>query len=87
MATAFIPPNLRSLTGGIDRCAVMGSNVRQVIAELETRFPGIAQRLQQGDSLSPGLAVVIDGVVASRGLWTAVPPTCEIHFLPAIAGG
>lgn len=87
MATVFIPAQLRSLTGGADRVAAAGESVREVVASLDAAHPGIAARLQQGDSLAPGLAVSIDGAFTNRGLAAKVGPASEIHFLPAIGGG
>ena len=45
MATVFIPALIRDLTGGQTRVIVPGNSVREVITQLETRFPGIAGRL------------------------------------------
>lgn len=87
MATVFIPAQLRSLTGGADRVLAAGESVREVVASLDAAHPGIAARLQQGDSLAPGLAVSIDGAFTNRGLAAKVGPASEIHFLPAIGGG
>jgi molybdopterin synthase sulfur carrier subunit len=87
MATVFIPAQLRSLTGGADRVEAAGESVREVVASLDAAHPGIAARLQQGDSLAPGLAVSIDGAFTNRGLAAKVGPASEIHFLPAIGGG
>jgi molybdopterin synthase sulfur carrier subunit len=87
MATVFIPAQLRSLTGGADRVLAAGESVREVVASLDAAHPGIAARLQQGDSLAPGLAVSVDGAFTNRGLAAKVGPASEIHFLPAIGGG
>lgn len=87
MSTAFIPPLLRELTSGVDQVEVEGATVRAVIRELEARYPGIGERLMIGDGLKPGLAVAINGNVASQGVLQKVPCGSEIHFLPAIGGG
>jgi len=87
MATVFIPAQLRLLTDGADRVEASGESVREVVASLDAAHPGIATRLQQGDSLAPGLAVSIDGAFTNRGLAAKVGPASEIHFLPAIGGG
>lgn len=87
MAQVWIPPLLRSLTGGQDQTSAQGSDVGDVIADLETRFPGLRARLCDGDSLRPGLAAVVDGQVARRGLLEPVGPGSEVHFIPAIGGG
>lgn len=87
MATVFIPPQLRQLTGGAAQVQVEGATVRQLVAGLEEGFPGIAARLTSGDSIAPGLAVSIDGVISTRGLLARVSATSEVHFLPAFGGG
>ena len=87
MPRLFFPPQLRDLIGGEAEIEVAGQSLRQVMAALDEKFPGAAARLCQGDTLVPGVAVSIDGVMGSRSLVTKVGPTSEIHFLPAIGGG
>ena len=87
MATVFIPTQMRELTDGVERLDVAGENLRQVIRELEQRWPAIGPRLRDGDGIASGLAVSIDGAFASRGLLAKVGPSSEVHFLPAIGGG
>lgn len=87
MATVHIPTQLRSLTGGAEHVALPGGNLRQVIAALDAAYPGMAERLLKDGSLSPSLAVSIDGAFTNRGLLAKVGPESEIHFLPAIGGG
>ncbi len=87
MPRVFIPPLARPLTGGFDELDVEGTNVRQVIEELERRFPGIGSRLCDDDGLKPGLTVAVDGNVSSLGLLQKLRENSEVHFLPAIGGG
>jgi molybdopterin synthase sulfur carrier subunit len=87
MATVFIPSQWRDLTGEVASCEVAGASLRDIAVGLEQQFPGVAERLCDGDSLAAGLAASIDGAIASRGLRSPVLPTSEIHFLPAIGGG
>jgi molybdopterin synthase sulfur carrier subunit len=87
MATVFIPPQLRDLTGGAAQAEVAAGSLRNVIAQLEAQHPGIAARLADGDHLAAGLAVSIDGVMTTRGLLEKIDPESEVHFLPAIGGG
>ena len=87
MPRIFIPPLIRPLTGGLEEVCVEAANVRQVIAQLEERYPGIREKLCEGDSLKPGLSVAVDGNVSSLGLLQKVSEESEIHFLPAIGGG
>lgn len=87
MPRVFIPPAFRSLTGGSSDLDVAGATVRQLIDELDARFPGLRQRLCDGDDLKPGLSVAVDGHVSGLGLLARVQPDSEVHFLPAIGGG
>ncbi len=86
MATVFLPVPLRDLTRGQAEIQVAARTLREVIAELETRFPGIAERLCEGDQLAPTLQVAI-GQVMTKSMAAAVEADSEVHFLPAIGGG
>jgi molybdopterin synthase sulfur carrier subunit len=85
--TVWIPALMRELTAGHESVRVHGRTVRQVIEALDLLYPGIKDRLCDGDALRPGLAVAINTQLASRGLWQPVPENSEVHFLPAISGG
>jgi molybdopterin synthase sulfur carrier subunit len=87
MATVFIPPLLRELTDGQTRLSVPGESVREIITELEKRFPGIEERLCEGRLIRPGMAVVVDSEVSTVGLRHKLSEASEVHFLPAISGG
>jgi molybdopterin converting factor small subunit len=87
MPRVFIPAQLRDLTGGLAEIEAAGATVREVVAVLDQRFPGIAERLCQGGELSPALQVSIDGTLSRRGLDARVPPASEVHFLPVFGGG
>ena len=87
MPRVFIPSALRSLTAGVEVIEVAGSNVKQVVQELDRQFPGTRDRLCQDDSLRAGISVVVGGSVSSLGLLQSTAPDSEVHFLPAIGGG
>lgn len=87
MARVLIPALLRSISGGLVDVTVEGSSVREVIAALERRFPGIGERLVQADRLRAGLSVAVDGVVSHVGLREAVKPDSEVIFITALSGG
>ena len=65
MAVVWIPALYRDLTEGETTATVPGDTVRQLIENLEARYPGIQARLYRDDEarLRPGVAVVVDGVV------------------------
>jgi molybdopterin synthase sulfur carrier subunit len=87
MARVFIPAQWRDLSGGVADVVLPGSTLRAIVDGLERKFPGVAERLCPGGEIAPGLAVSIDGSIASRGLAAAVGPDSELHILPAIGGG
>jgi molybdopterin synthase sulfur carrier subunit len=87
MPVVWIPPLLRDLTGGQERVNMPGERVRDLIAGLEARYPGIEARLCQEGRLRPGIMVVVDGIASAQGLRQRVQPESEVHFVPAIGGG
>lgn len=87
MPVVWIPALLRDVTGGQEQVMVPGESVRQVIENLEARFPGIKDRLMEGDRLRPGLAVVVDGELSRDRLRHRLAERSEVHFVPAIGGG
>jgi molybdopterin synthase sulfur carrier subunit len=87
MPRIFIPVQLRDLTGGQAEIDAAGRSVRDVVADLESRFPGLQARLYKAGELSPSLQVSIDGTLSRRGLDAKVGETSEVHFLPVFGGG
>ena len=87
MPRAFIPPALRSLTGGQSEVVVEGATVRGVIDSLDKDFPGIKARLCEDDRLRTGLIVTVGSAVATAGLRAKVGSDDEVHFTPALGGG
>jgi molybdopterin synthase sulfur carrier subunit len=83
----YVPPQLKMLTGGAETVAVDCRNVRGAIAKLDEQFPGVKERLCQGDELRPGVSVSVNGRISSLGLYQKVQPQDEVHFIPAIGGG
>lgn len=41
----------------------------------------------EGDRVRPGLALAINGEIATTGLMAVVPDEAEVQILPAIGGG
>jgi hypothetical protein len=78
---------LRRLTGGLVEIETHGDTVRALIDNLESRFPGLRDRLCEADHLRTGLTVVIDSALAGANLMQPVPPDAEVHFVRSIGGG
>ncbi len=81
MATVFFCAALRPYTGGVEEATIAATNVRELYAALESRFPGIGQRVESG------MAVAIDGEIIQEPLLEEIAPESEVHFLPSISGG
>ncbi len=78
---------MRKFTDGEENVALPGATVREVIDNLESRYPGMKERLCEEDRLKPGIAVYINGLLTRGSLLERVDTDAEIHFLPAIGGG
>ena len=87
MAVVYIPAQLASLTGGRSLVEVEGATVRQLIDNLETRWPGIRERLVLDGRLRSNISVAVDGEVSPVGLLEPVSEESEVHFVAAISGG
>jgi molybdopterin synthase sulfur carrier subunit len=87
MAKVSIPLLLQDVTGGARQAEVPGSTLAEVVAALEAMHPGIGTQLHDGEKISPHLAFVVDGKIATRGLDTPVGPGAQVSILPAFGGG
>jgi len=87
MPRVFIPPSLKFLAASASFVDIEARSVREIIDRLDETFPGISERLREGEALKSGLAVSIDGKVATLGLYQRVDHAREVHFVLAIGGG
>jgi len=87
MHTIFIPAPLRELTGGKASVVLSASSVREAIRSLEADFPGIRDRLCEGDKVRPNISVVVNGQVSHLKMRERLEEDSEIHFVIAISGG
>ena len=87
MPEVWIPALLQSLSGGKQKVSVPGRTVRQLIDNLEVEFPGMRERLLDGERLRPSIAVVVDGGISQDKLRHELDEDSEVHFMPAISGG
>jgi molybdopterin converting factor small subunit len=89
VTTVRIPPTLRAEAGGEARVEADGETVRDVLDDLTSRYPALAQRILVGDELAPYVNVYVEGedVRTRDGLDTAVPANATVILLPAMAGG
>ena len=87
MPTTFIPAPLRELTGGKVSVAVTGSSVREAIQSLEAEYPGIRERLCEGDKVRANISVFVDGEISHLRMREKLKEGSEVHFVIAISGG
>jgi cysteine synthase/molybdopterin converting factor small subunit len=85
-----IPPTLRDSVGGAREVDASGSTVRELIADLAERFPGLgSQVLENGNEIAPFVNVYVNNedVRTLDGLETPVGDGTSVILLPAMAGG
>ena len=87
MPTLFIPAPLRDLTGGKASVVVAGSSVREAIVSLEAEYPGVKDRLCEGERIRPNISVMVDGQVSHLRMREKLRENSEVHFVIAISGG
>ncbi|MEP7137973.1 MAG: MoaD/ThiS family protein [Chloroflexota bacterium] len=87
MPTLFIPAPLRDVTQEKSSVVVAGSNVREALESLEAAYPGVKERLCEGDKIRPNISVMVDGHVSHLKMREKLQEASEVHFVIAISGG
>jgi len=87
MPTLFIPAPIRNITQGKISVVVTGSTVREAIENLETQYPGVKDRLCEGDRIRPNISVMVDGHISHLKTREKLREDSEVHFVIAISGG
>ncbi len=87
MATVFIPSLMQNLSDGNHRVDIEGATVRQIVNNLEAKYPGFAERLVDDGRIKGSISVAIDGEITPLGMLEKVGENSEVHFLPALGGG
>jgi molybdopterin synthase sulfur carrier subunit len=87
MATVHLPRSLALVIPDLPRVAsVEGETVGAVVAALDARWPGLADRvLEPGPAIRDHINVFVDGDRAT--LATRVDEGSVVHVIPAVAGG
>jgi sulfur-carrier protein len=90
VSTVRMPPILRQAVGGAREVNASGATVREVLADLADRFPGVRSHLldDSGD-LNRFVNVYVNNedVRLGEGMDTAVTTDSTLIVLPAMAGG
>ncbi|HAM21816.1 MAG TPA: molybdopterin synthase sulfur carrier subunit [Actinobacteria bacterium] len=89
MTSVEIPTILRTYTDGERSVTATGATLSEVVANLDSRYPGIAERLIEGDALRRFVNVYLndEDVRFLDGLATVVAEDDTVTILPAVAGG
>lgn len=84
-----IPAALRTLTGGAEEVTGAGRTVGDVINDLETRHPGLKDRLLDDKGVRRFINIYVgeEDVRFTGGLETELAAGDQISIIPAIAGG
>lgn len=83
----FIASPLHSYTGGRGEVEGAGATVAEVLADLDSRFPGIRRRVvDEQDRIRPHMRIYI-GTEAAAGLDQPIRPGQEVHILQSLSGG
>jgi molybdopterin synthase sulfur carrier subunit len=84
-----IPTILRTYTGGEKIVTAEGSSLRELVANLDSSYPGIGERLLDESGLRRFVNVYLndEDVRFLDGLGTEVADGDSVTILPAVAGG
>jgi sulfur-carrier protein len=68
-------------TGGVSAFDLDAATVRDLIAALDARFPGL------GDFIDRKMAFAIDGEIHQNAWFSPIEPASEVVLIPKIGGG
>ena len=68
-------------TGGASTFDVEAATVRELIAALDARFPGL------GDFIDRRMAFAIDGEIHQNAWFSPIGADSEVYLIPKIGGG
>ena len=81
MIKVFLGSNLKNFTNGVEELEVEATSVKSLIAEMDRRYPGIA------DALESGFALAIDEEVIANPGYEKLAEVSEVRFLSPMRGG
>jgi len=88
--TVRVPGPLRRLTNGSAEVQVEGATVSQALQDLESKYPGFADRLYDpSGSLRQFINIYLNDsdIRFGQGLETPVGENDDLSIVPAVAGG
>jgi molybdopterin synthase sulfur carrier subunit len=86
----IIPTPLRKFTGNAEVVEIEASTVKDVITNLNERYPGFAERIcKETGELRRFINIYVEGedIRFLQNLQTPVRDGAEVSIVPAIAGG
>ena len=81
MTKVFLGSSLKKFTNGVEELEIETTSVKSLIADLERKFPGIAE------ALDSGFALAIDGEVIANPGYEKIKEVSEVRFLSPLKGG
>ena len=87
--TVKIPTTFRGLVRGSAEVRASGKTIAGIVADLDSRYPGMKERLCDEDGLRKAVSVFLNGedVRFMKGLETPVADGDELSVVTALAGG
>jgi molybdopterin synthase sulfur carrier subunit len=84
-----IPAPLRRFTDGRSTVEADGRTISDVLQNLGSRYPGVLEKLYEGDSLRGFINLYLndEDIRFLKGEDTAVKDGDQLSIIPAIAGG
>ena len=76
-----ISSRVRDFTGGLDAFDVEARTVRALIRELDAKFPGL------GEFVEDSMAIAIDGEIHQDAWFAPLTAASEVYLIPKIGGG
>ena len=77
----FSGSSCQGLLAGKTELEVTARTFRQLVRELDQRFPGLGRQVEEG------MAIAIDGVIHQDAYAAALAEGSEIYLIPKIGGG
>ena len=90
MASVVLTTNLRKYTGGVTEIEAHGTNVADLLLDLESRLPGLrAYVVNETGALRRHVNIFVDGepVGDRAALSDSLSPASTVHILQALSGG
>ena len=61
--------------------------MREAVESLEAEYPGVKERLCEGDKIRPNISIMVDGQVSYLKMREKLREDSKVHFVIAISGG